>query len=121
MFSYKKCADIVGVDVHSYEDEKKMLSEWRNFIIDCDPDIITGYNISMFDIPYLLQRAEILKVKNFGYLSRIKNNLSKVKHKTTKVKGFMNRDTIDDSIEIIILLDKYTYIIREEIRLLFFK
>ena len=114
MFSYKKCADIVGVDVHSFEDERKMLSEWRDFIIDCDPDIITGYNISMFDIPYLLQRAEFLKVKNFGYLSRIANTLSKVKHKATKVKGFMNRDTIDVNIEGRIILDMYTYIIREE-------
>ena len=114
MFSFKKCADIVGVDVHSFDDERKMLKEWRDFIIDCDPDIITGYNISMFDIPYLLQRADHLKLKDFGYLSRIRNNFSKVKHKTTKVKGFINRDTIDVNIEGRIILDMYSYIIREE-------
>ena len=113
MFSFKQCADIVGVDVHSFEDEKKMLSEWRDFVIDLDPDIITGYNINMFDIPYLINRAEHLKVQNFGYLSRIRNNLSKVKHKTSKVKGFMNRDSIDINLEGRIILDMYTYVIRE--------
>lgn len=113
LFSYKQCADIVGVDVHSFDDEKTMLSEWRDFIIDLDPDIITGYNINMFDIPYLINRAERLKVKNFGYLSRIKNNISKVKHKSSKVKGFMNRDSIDINLEGRIILDMYTYVIRE--------
>jgi DNA polymerase delta subunit 1 len=27
-----------------------------------DPDLITGYNITNFDIPYLLTRAQALKV-----------------------------------------------------------
>ncbi len=29
-----------------------------------DPDIITGYNIVNFDLPYLLNRAKKLKVHN---------------------------------------------------------
>ena len=29
---------------------------------EVDPDIITGYNIINFDIPYLLNRAKALKV-----------------------------------------------------------
>ena len=113
MFSYKKCADIVGVDVHSFDTEEEMLKEWRQFIIDLDPDIITGYNISMFDLPFLLNRAEVLKIKEFAYLSRLKFVQSKVRHKQTKVKGFMNRDTIDINLEGRIILDMYTYLIRE--------
>lgn len=42
-----------------------------------DPDIITGYNINGFDFPYLLDRAETLKVKNFPYLSRMRSELSR--------------------------------------------
>lgn len=30
---------------------------------EVDPDIITGYNIINFDIPYLLNRAKALKVR----------------------------------------------------------
>jgi len=32
-----------------------------------DADIITGYNIANFDLPYLLLRAETLKVGTFLY------------------------------------------------------
>lgn len=38
------------------------LQAWSNFIRAMDPDIITGYNIQNFDLPYLLSRAQILKV-----------------------------------------------------------
>ena len=113
MFSFKKCADIVGVDVHNYEKEQDMLKEWRKFIIDLDPDIITGYNISMFDLPYLLNRALALNLKEFARLSRLDHTLSKVRHKQTKVKGFMNRDVIDINFEGRIILDMYSYLIRE--------
>ena len=113
MFSFKTCADIVGVDVHSFDKEEDMLNEWSQFVIDLDPDIITGYNISMFDLPYLLNRAEYLKIRKFPYISRLAHVPSKVKHKQTKVKGFMNRDTIDINLEGRIILDMYTYLIRE--------
>ena len=28
-----------------------------------DPDVITGYNIQNFDLPYLISRAQTLKVQ----------------------------------------------------------
>lgn len=36
---------------------------WAEFVRTVDPDIITGYNIQNFDLPYLLNRAATLKVK----------------------------------------------------------
>ena len=44
------------------QDESEMLQGWRDFVIACDPDILTGYNIVGFDIPYLMDRAKALKV-----------------------------------------------------------
>lgn len=38
------------------------LQAWSDFIRAVDPDVITGYNIQNFDLPYLLSRAQILKV-----------------------------------------------------------
>ena len=35
---------------------------------DCDPDIVTGYNINNFDLPYLLNRAKTLKVRHTEHL-----------------------------------------------------
>lgn len=31
-----------------------------------DPDVITGYNIQNFDLPYLISRAQTLKVRQVG-------------------------------------------------------
>lgn len=38
-----------------------------------DPDIIIGYNIAGFDFPYLVDRADALKVKSFPYLGRLRS------------------------------------------------
>lgn len=38
------------------------LQSWAEFVRTVDPDIITGYNIQNFDLPYLLNRAATLKV-----------------------------------------------------------
>lgn len=47
--------------------------KWADFVREVDPDIFTGYNISNFDFPYLINRAKHLNVHNFVYLGRIKN------------------------------------------------
>lgn len=48
-----------------------MLQRWRDLVIESDPDIIIGYNIVNFDLPYLIQRAEALKIAEFPYWGRI--------------------------------------------------
>lgn len=44
---------------------------WANFILAMDPDVITGYNIQNFDLPYLISRAQTLKVREAGTSSWI--------------------------------------------------
>lgn len=73
VFTLNTCAPIVGSQVLSHEKEAQMLGAWSDFVREVDPDILTGYNINNFDVPYLLNRAQHLKVKNFEYLGRIKN------------------------------------------------
>jgi len=46
------------------------LQRWRDLVIETDPDIIIGYNICNFDLPYLIKRAETLKVDEFPYWGR---------------------------------------------------
>lgn len=50
-----------------------MLQKWRDFVEEVDPDLIIGYNISNFDLPYLLDRAKALKAHQFPYLGRLKS------------------------------------------------
>ena len=46
----------MGSDVIACQTENELLEKWADFIRKCDPDIITGYNINNFDLPYLLNR-----------------------------------------------------------------
>ena len=51
--------------------EKEMLEKFLKIVDEYDPDVITGYNINNFDLPYLLKRLEKYKLnQNFG---RVKN------------------------------------------------
>jgi len=113
IFTLKTCAEIPNADVHSYENEGDMLKEWRDFIVDLDPDIITGYNIINFDIPYLIERSETLKIKDFNKLSRIRNLSTKVKLGRSQAKVFGDREYKDINISGRIQLDMYIYILRE--------
>ncbi|MBI4019861.1 MAG: hypothetical protein HY367_00900 [Candidatus Aenigmarchaeota archaeon] len=45
-----------GGGVHALDSEKEMLEEFIRIVEGFDPDIITGYNINNFDLPYLLDR-----------------------------------------------------------------
>ncbi len=45
------------------KNEKEMLEKFVEVLLDYDPDVITGYNINSFDLPYLLKRLEVNKVK----------------------------------------------------------
>jgi DNA polymerase delta subunit 1 len=57
----------------SFDDEKALLLRWRDLMLEADPDIIIGYNIVNFDLPYLLNRAETLKIPHFGTWGRLRN------------------------------------------------
>jgi DNA polymerase elongation subunit (family B) len=57
--------------VYSFKDEKQMLTAFCQFINVFDPDIITGYNSSIFDIPQIVQRCQILGIEEALYCSRL--------------------------------------------------
>ncbi|HDD46562.1 MAG TPA: hypothetical protein ENG42_03730 [Candidatus Aenigmarchaeota archaeon] len=42
--------------VEYFQSEEEMLREFVNILIEYDPDIITGYNVNNFDLPYVLER-----------------------------------------------------------------
>jgi len=54
-------------DIICFENEEKMLEEFKRIVEEFDPDIIVGYNINNFDLPYLLKRMQVNKIgKNLG-------------------------------------------------------
>nr|BAJ78751.1 DNA polymerase delta catalytic subunit [Euborellia plebeja] len=107
------CAPILDAQVFSFKSESELLDQWAKFVRQVDPDIITGYNINNFDMPYLLNRAKHLKVKNFSYLSRIKNICSVVKSKMLQSKQMGQRENKFVNLEGRVAFDMYLVLIRE--------
>ncbi|CAH8509462.1 unnamed protein product [Schistosoma turkestanicum] len=92
VFTLNTCAPIVGSQVISYKTEEELLANWSMFIREVDPDIITGYNIQNFDLPYLINRAHALKVDGFEFLGRIRGSRSTVREAMTQSKQMGRRE-----------------------------
>jgi DNA polymerase elongation subunit (family B) len=57
--------------IETYETEKEVLLAWTRLVQRMDPDIITGYNISMFDYEFMFRRSQELGcTEEFLQLSR---------------------------------------------------
>ncbi|KAK6150772.1 hypothetical protein DH2020_015704 [Rehmannia glutinosa] len=67
VMTLKSCSPIVGVDVMSFDTENEVLLAWKDFIREVDPDIIIGYNICKFDLPYLIQLPKESYLQLLGY------------------------------------------------------
>ncbi|XP_064360612.1 DNA polymerase delta catalytic subunit, partial [Dromaius novaehollandiae] len=76
VFALGSCAPILGCQVLCFQREEELLQAWAEFVRVVDPDIVTGYNIQNFDLPYLLQRAQVLKVTSFPLLGRVRGGRS---------------------------------------------
>lgn len=120
VFTLKGCLPIVGAQVISSDTEVDMLMKWRVFLEACDPDVITGYNVQNFDIPYLLDRAETLgkgkhgnkMIKGFAQWGRIQNSMAKMRETTFQSSAFGKRNNIETQIEGRVIFDMLPYMQR---------
>ncbi|XP_057299818.1 DNA polymerase delta catalytic subunit-like [Hydractinia symbiolongicarpus] len=92
VFTLNTCAPVVGCDIHSYQKEKDLLQAWSDFVNEVDADIITGYNIVNFDFPYLLNRANTLKIDRFSCIGRILGEKSVVSTTTFQSRAYGKRE-----------------------------
>ncbi|CAH9062009.1 unnamed protein product [Cuscuta europaea] len=99
VMTLNSCAPIVGVDVMSFETEQQVLRAWRDFVREVDPDIIIGYNICNFDLPYLIRRAEVLGMAEFPMLGRIRNSRARVKDATFSSRQLGTRESKEITLE----------------------
>lgn len=101
------CLELENVTVYSFKNELNMLLCWRDFVVQQDPDILTGYNIINFDLSYLNARILHLKLgaTRFNHMGRIIGtpiNFNTEK-KTLRVKSTSGR----------IIFDLWQYITQE--------
>jgi len=90
MITLGPCSPIDNVDVYACRTEVELLRKWHTVMGEEMPDIITGYNIFGFDIPYLFKRAEDEGIlEDVFQLSRFVGHTSELKTKQVKGIGGM--------------------------------
>lgn len=103
ILTLKSCAPIAGAEVESFEDEKELLMRWRDLMLETDPDVLIGYNIINFDLPYLLDRATTLGIPNFWCWGRMRNRRVRMRDKRFSSKAYGTHDykeiTIDGRVQ----------------------
>ena len=52
--------DGASVDVRCFDEEGAMLDDYLTYLDTTDPDLVSGWNVDDFDLPYLLDRLEIV-------------------------------------------------------------
>jgi DNA polymerase I len=62
-----------NISYYWFKDETDMLKKFISFIKTHDFDVILGFNSDNFDIPYIINRTELLKV-NINNLGRLREN-----------------------------------------------
>lgn len=117
VFTLRSCLPIVGAHVICSETEHEMLMKWKNFVLSVDPDLITGYNIGNFDIPYLLNRAKALEKKHpelnrFPELGRARGVKAVMKDTTFQSSAYGKRENIETSISGRVIFDILPYMYR---------
>lgn len=97
-----------GITVEKFEDERNLFIAFRDYIIKRDPDVIVGYNIRVFDFPYLFDRSKVLKIDDeFLLLGKLKKKKATIRKSTfssaakgsrldfsTKIRGRFDFDVL---------------------------
>ncbi len=86
-------------DVLIFKNETEMLEEFVRIIDRFDPDIITGYNVNGFDLPYILTRLEECKVSRI--IGRCNQKLAMTKKIGAKYKNSITGRVVVDVYELI--------------------
>eukprot|EP00668_Euglena_longa_P046604 GGOE01062289.1.p1 GENE.GGOE01062289.1~~GGOE01062289.1.p1 ORF type:complete len:1052 (-),score=382.44 GGOE01062289.1:13-3135(-) len=113
VFCLRSCSNIVGADVLAFDREEDLLMAWKQFLSMVDPDILTGYNIINFDMPYLLDRAVALRLHEFPFWSRMVNVPTRMKDAHFQSKAHGHRDYKEINIEGRVQLDVLVSVQRE--------
>ncbi len=75
------CFDPARHDVIIYTDEKSLLVDFAEYIKSTDPDILSGWNFTDFDAPYILTRMDKLGIPRDSLARLHSNNTDRVEIK----------------------------------------
>jgi DNA polymerase delta subunit 1 len=93
-FCYKKTdSDLDGCIIKSYETEREMLMAFKEYLMEKDIDIITGWNIFGFDLEYIMKRAVMTGCdQTFYEMSKMKNHSCELVYKKLSSSALGDND-----------------------------
>lgn len=103
-----------GIEVMTFDNEEELLCGFINLLRDERPNVLAGYNILMFDIPYVTKRCE-----RYGMLEEFQlagfNRISPAQQKTIKwsSSAYKNQEYIFIDWEGILIIDLLPIIRRD--------
>ena len=105
------------VEYRYFDSEAKMLKDFIAWLNEFKPDVITGWNMQLYDIPYIARRIQrvlgeklMKRLSPWGLVSEGETFIKGRKHITFDVGGVCQLDYLD-------LYKKFTYKAQESYRL----
>ena len=78
-----------GLVIKEFGSEEALLMAWQQLVVhELDLDLLTGHNIYKFDLNYIARRAELLKLKGFFELGRMRGRLTSIRSTESQSKAF---------------------------------
>ena len=99
-------------DVLSFADERTLLRAWYEFVLEFDPDVVTGFNINNFDLPYVVNRLISLEMETFC-LGRLIDRPTKSKESNFSSNQSGTRAQMDTNMQGRAQFDMYIYFQRD--------
>lgn len=114
MFTLHESDEIEDTEIIYCKTEELLLLKYAEFVREFDPSVIIGYNILKFDIPYMVNKAKLLKIQDDfntqGIIDGEKGYLTVKKWKSSAF-GFQTFEFVDHKGRIFI--DLYPVIERD--------
>lgn len=83
-----------------FDRESDLLLKWQMLLRITDPDIIIGYNICNFDLPYLVNRSKALNIAgDFEFWGRIRGSRLRMRDSQFSSKAYGTHEFKEITIE----------------------
>ena len=106
-----------NVNYRSFSDEYSLLNDFIHWWMDNTPEVVTGWNSKLYDIPYLVRRIDRIlgeklmkRLSPWGLVTEDETYISGRKHISYDIGGISQLDYLD-------LYKKFTYKAQESYRL----
>ena len=111
VFCLDKVDPIPNGEVQCFKTEQELLRAFYQYVIvEFEADIVTGYNSNQFDMPYILERAEQLKLREFRTFSKMTKR--SIRHWKQKFESAQAGTRITDQYNTpgLVMFDVFNYV-----------